>query len=79
VRRRRIRQILRYAVIVPLVCGIASLVLGQIEARTAPSACGRRGLFRAADRHHQPDRPQLDGRWRCSATHMAGTASSLMA
>ena len=33
VRRLGSGRILRYAVIVPLVCGIASLVLGQIEAR----------------------------------------------
>ena len=33
VRRLGSGKILRYAVIVPLVCGIASLVLGQIEAR----------------------------------------------
>jgi len=33
VRRLGSGKILRYAVIVPLVCGVASLVLGQIEAR----------------------------------------------
>lgn len=54
-------RILRHAVIVPAVVGPAAIMMGWIEARHGTIGMWPFLLLRAADRHRQPDRPDLDG------------------